>query len=104
MTIDDLLVAALKVGISIFEFWDLTPREAMQAMSAALWRMELERRGRGWLAWHTAALLRMQHMPSLTKLLGIPDTKVLTGDELKARRQEFEDMKRSWEWRASKQN
>lgn len=95
--IEALLAAALKAGMGVLEFWDLTPRETFQAIEAAAWRMEQAQRGRAWLAWHVAALVRSKKLPPLARLFGLPEAKPLSGDELENRRREFAQMKASYD-------
>lgn len=95
--IDRLLAEALRAGVPTLEFWDLTPRETVQAIEAAAWRLEEEQRGRLWLAWHVAALSRARRLPSLAQILAPREGKRLAGDELEARRREFAKMKANWQ-------
>jgi len=74
-------------------FWEMTLRETALAIDAEVWRLEQERRGRAWLAWHTAALSRTRRLPPLGRLIKMPEAKRLDGDELEKRRAEFEAMK-----------
>lgn len=83
---------ALRTGITVADFWGMTPRETWAAMDAAAWRMEQEQRNRAWLAWHTAALSRAKRMPPLSKLLRSDHPQVLTGEALKRRRAERDDL------------
>ncbi len=64
-----VLAEALKAGVSVFEFWDMTPREVAQAMSAFAWRQRERQRELAWLAWHVAALMRVKKLPRLDELI-----------------------------------
>lgn len=88
----DLLTDALKSGLSVDEFWQMTPRETALAFGAAKWRFERERRHLAWLAWHIAAMMRSRRMPSLRKLIGMPVAQKLTGDEAAGRAREHAEM------------
>lgn len=82
---------ALRAGVTVLEFWDLTPRETFMAIAAAIWRDEQAQRQQIALAWRTAALTRAKKLPTLKQLL-TPPAKPLAGAELERRRQEFEQM------------
>lgn len=90
---EGLLKDALRCGVSVLEFWDLTPRETYMAIEAALWRDRRRQKQDLSLAWHTAALTRVKRMPSLKSLL-TSQTKArrLKGEELRKRRREFREM------------
>lgn len=75
----------------------MTPRETMQTIEAATWRLEQEQRERAWLAWHVAALSRAKKLPPLGRLLKSPEAKDLSGDELERRQEEFESMTANWQ-------
>ena len=87
-----LLADALKVGLSVDEFWGMTPRETVLVVEAAIWRYDREHQQRAWLAWHIAALGRAKRLPSLRKLLGMPAAKKLVGDEAERRAREHAEM------------
>jgi len=99
---------ALRAGLSVEEFWSLTPRETWMTLEARAWRMEheSERTGElirlaqkmlGWLAWHVAALQRSKRLPALQRLIGGGQTKEMTPDEARERQAEFEELKKSAE-------
>jgi len=88
------LAEALKCGVSVAEFWALTPRETAAVIEAAAWRMEREQRRDVWLAWHVAALSRAKRLPALQRLMGGGKARPLTGEELEQRREEHEELKR----------
>jgi hypothetical protein len=95
--VEQLLVEALRAGIPIGEFWDMTPRETVLVIEAAAWRAEQAQRGRAWLAWHVAALSRATRLPPLSRLFRLPGAKRLEGEDLEKRRREFEGMKQKFE-------
>lgn len=88
----DLLTDALKSGLSVDEFWRMTPRETRLAFDAANWRVERERRNLAWLAWHVAAMIRSRRLPSLRRLIGMPMAQKLVGDEATKRAREHAEM------------
>ena len=88
MTYERFLVEALRCGIRVTEFWELTPRETFMEIEAAIWRNERQAQNDVALAWHIAALSRTQRMPSLKHLLQPPKAKALEGNELERRREE----------------
>jgi hypothetical protein len=83
---------ALKVGIGVVEFLDLTPRETYMAIEAAIWRDERRQKQDVALAWRTAALVRAKRMPSLKQLLAIGPARPLAGKEKEKRRREYKEM------------
>jgi hypothetical protein len=104
---DALLTDALRAGLSVQEFWALTPRETWMTLEARAWRLqrESERTGElirlaqkmlGWLAWHVAALQRSKRLPALQRLLGGGQTVELTPDEAAERKAEFEELRRTY--------
>lgn len=96
------MVEALKCGVSVHAFWEMTPRETMAVIRAAAWQLEQEQRGRAWLAWHIAVLSRAKKVPPLQALLSSPNGKRLEGAELEKRRNEFAEMKEKVKrWQAS---
>jgi hypothetical protein len=74
-------------GITVAEFWDLTPREVSR-VEAAVWRMEQEQARALSLAWHVAALQRQKTLPSLARLLAV--LKPRKAVPIEKRREEFE--------------
>lgn len=90
-----LLGDALRIGLSVGEFWRMTPRETALAFEAAVWRYDRERRQAAWLAWHIAALGRAKRLPSLRRLMRMPAAKKLSGHEAaKGGREHAEMVKR----------
>ena len=99
------MVDALRAGLSVQEFWSLTPRETWMTLEARAWRLEREseRTGElirlaqkmlGWLAWHVAALQRSKRLPALKRLIdGGGQTKELTPGEAAVRKAEFEELR-----------
>ena len=66
----------------------MTPNETLATIEARAWQAEQERQRDLWLAWHIAALSRAKRLPSLKRLLGSGETRVLTGADLERRHQE----------------
>ena len=96
---DTLLAEALKAGVPVLVFWDMTPRETAKTIEAANWCMDQDQRARAWLAWHVAALSRVKRLPPLSRLVNPPEAKRLEPDQAEARRQEFAEMKARWKSR-----
>jgi hypothetical protein len=90
--IEGLLKQALRCGIGVAEFWDMTPREALMAIEAAIWRDERRQELDIIQAWSMATLMRAKRIPSLKQLLDTKPAKPLHGKELEKRRQEFANM------------
>lgn len=82
------------MGLSVEEFWALTPRELKMTLDAAEKRAEAEHDRDAWIAWHTAALVRAKQMPTLAHLAGRDKAKPLKGKELAKRKAEHEEMVR----------
>lgn len=91
-----LMKQALRCGVSVAEFWEMTPRETLLTIEAAIWIDRRRVRQDLSLAWHTAALSRVKRMPSLKRLLasskGSDKARPLKGKELEKRRDEFETL------------
>lgn len=83
---------ALRCGVSVAEFWAMTPAETFMTVEAGLWQERQQRRQRITQAWLTARLGRVKHMPKLSVLLTDKTAKPLSGAELTQRRQEFREM------------
>lgn len=91
---------ALRAGIGVLEWLDLTPRETYMMLDAYLWREEQRRREYEQrleqeltLAWLIAALTRAKRLPPLRVLLtAAKPAKPLKGKELERRRSEFAEM------------
>lgn len=74
----------------------MTPKETFMAIDAFMWREEMQQRQAMAIAWHTAALMRQNRMPSLNRFLNPPKpAKKLTGKELQRRRKEHREMTRN---------
>lgn len=97
-----LLADALKIGLSVGEFWRMTPRETALAFEAAMWRYDRERQQAAWLAWHIAALGRAKRLPSLRRLMRMPAAKKLSGDEAAKRAHEHAEMVKRMAWPLAK--
>lgn len=89
---DTLLVEALRAGVDVLTFWNLTPAETVQTIEAAAWRERQERKARLSLAWHTAALSRAKRMPSHERLLKPPPTP----EELAQMKRDHSQMVEAW--------
>lgn len=89
-----LLTQALRAGVPVLEFWQMTPRETVQVIEAAVWRSELEQRQQLALAWNTAALSRTKRMPSLRSLLSRRGGPV-TDEEMDTLRDKYQALKKS---------
>ena len=85
---DTLLADALKAGLSVAEFWDLTPKELRLCFEADQWRQTQQVQRDAWLAWHIAALSRTKRLPPLRQMLLPMEAKPLRGAELERRREE----------------
>lgn len=95
-TWEAFLEEALKAGVRVQEFWDLTPAEATMAIEAAIWQAEQEHRMRAWAVWHVAALSRVKKLPALSRLIQSPEAKPLSEEAAVDRRSEFEEMSGRW--------
>ncbi len=80
------------MGLTVAEFWAMTPREMAMAAKAHNRRSRSEHRRDAWLAWHVGALVRTKRMPPLKQLMGEMQTKVLTAEEAERRKAEHEEM------------
>lgn len=88
------LSQALRAGLRVSEFWEMTPREVMAAAQATVWRLELDRERMILGAWLTAALSRSRRLPPVKRLLSKPGkTKRLTPAQARKHREEFEALK-----------
>lgn len=89
-----LLAEAAKIGIAPLAFWDMTPREVLVALEAAVWQTEREQERMLALAWHTAYLQRVKTLPSLQSLLRSlqPDK----GVPIAERRKEFAELRETY--------
>jgi hypothetical protein len=91
------LEVALDVGIDLFDFWRMTPRETVLVIQAKN-RATVRKYDRElYLIWHLAALERQKKLPTLKQFLAGGDKpRVLKGKELEERRKDFEKMKEIW--------
>lgn len=80
------------MGLSVAEFWDLTPKELGIHFEADLWRQTQQAQQAVSLAWYVAALSRVKKLPPLRQLLQGQEARPLRGEELKRRRAEHEDI------------
>ena len=87
---------ALSAGLSVFDFWDLTPREVRLVLKNFEEKQRSHYEDLTWLAWHVAVFERQKTIPPLKQLLSRGKTRVLEGEELERRRQEFKEMSEAW--------
>ena len=67
-----MLEIAVQIGLSIDQYWDMTPRE-FQIHIKAHQKLKKEKRTELlYLAWHTAALTRQEEFPDLKEVLKDP--------------------------------
>jgi hypothetical protein len=90
--LDRLLTQALRCGLTIGEFWELTPHEVYLSIDAYLWRTGQQQRHDFTVAWLNAKLQRAKKIPSLKVMLMDKKAQKLTGKELAKRRDEFKQM------------
>lgn len=95
---------ALRAGVPVLQFWEMTPRETLGAIEAAAWRIEQETHGAISQAWHTAALMRARRFPSLRSLLRKAQPSEAARQPIAERRREFDEMKRAWARDTGKDN
>lgn len=87
------MVEALRCGIGVTEFWELTPRETWQAIEAAIWRDRREQERETRLAWLTATLSRAKKIPSLKRLMTEKkQAQRLIPAQAEKRREEYQQM------------
>lgn len=87
----ELLSAALEVGVTPSEFWDMTPGETILLIEK---RNSSRRLQTIQIAWLTAKLSRAKRVPALKSLLASKAAKPVRGKELIRRRREFSEMTR----------
>jgi hypothetical protein len=84
---------ALRCDISIFDFYQMTPREVYAVIDATNWRADKEQQQAMSIAWLNAVLQRTKRIPGLRSLLAkIKKPKKLTGKQLQERRREFAEI------------
>jgi hypothetical protein len=84
---------ALRSGVSVFDFYQMTPREVYAVIDATNWRAEKEQQQAMSIAWLGAALQRAKKMPGLKSLLTkTAKPKKLIGKKLQERRREFKEL------------
>lgn len=64
-----MLKRALRAGVNLLEFWEMTPRETAQVIEAAWWRWDRERERLAWQSWQIAALSRAKRLPPLSQVV-----------------------------------
>ena len=82
---------AVKAGVSVTDFWDMTPKETDIVINACLDRLEQDRTNLRIHAWLTAALSRTKKMPELDEFVNPPPPK--TPEELEEDKRFFEQMR-----------
>jgi len=82
---DQFLAAALEAGLTVLEFWALTPREVYMALAAATERAIQAHIAQRWAVWHLAVLLRQKRLPQFRQFVRRPPQKP-TPKELAAKR------------------
>lgn len=90
-----MLQDALRCGVSVIEFWDLTPRETFMSMEGYLWREERRQQAEITAAWLTAKLSRARRVPALKQLLADRRPQRTSAAELARRGEEFEEMSKN---------
>lgn len=90
-TLAELQESWLRCGRSVLEFWDLTPRETLQALDGELVREQRAHERAAWSAWHTAALQRARRMPAYHRFYRRPARRVSPA-ELARRGGEHQEM------------
>lgn len=87
---------ALRCGIGVAEFWEMTLRETLMAIDAAIWDERRRQKQNLSVAWHMAAMSRAKRLPSLKRVLSSTETTVkarpLKGAELRKRRKEYREL------------
>lgn len=63
------MIAGIEIGLSPSQLWDTTPRELALYAGARAHQAEDDLRRRLFLAWHVAALVRIDKLPPLGGLL-----------------------------------
>lgn len=89
---ESLLKQTLRCGISVADFWQLTPRETYMAIEAAIWQDERRQRSAVAASWLVAKLSKAKRIPPLKQLLVEKKGRKLTGAEKRKRQQEFSEM------------
>lgn len=84
-----MLGRAVESGVTIDEFWHSTPRE-LQILSRA--RIKQTSNSAVFLAWHAAALMRIEKLPPLTELLGTGKASNDLATEREEHEREFDEV------------
>jgi hypothetical protein len=81
---------ALRSGLSVAEFWEMTPAETYAVIEAANWREDQRLRQQVAMARLTASLVRAKRLPSLGSLLAkFSQPQKSSKKELRQRRRAF---------------
>lgn len=84
---------ALRSGISVADFWQMTPRETVATIEAVNWRDEQLFEQQVGMAWLNAALARQKRLQTLKSLLArMKQPKRPSQAELRERRAEFKQL------------
>ena len=83
---------ALRAGVGVIDFWEMTPREVNATIEAYVWRAQQEYKSQTAQAWHTAMMTRAKRIPPLNQILSERKTKPMTEAEIAKRHNEFESM------------
>lgn len=86
---DQLLADAMELGLKPDDFWNMTPKELAMYAGAQARRVQTEIRRSLAMAWNIAFLVRAVQLPSLSQVLGVPDSPQVSEEELARRRDEF---------------
>ncbi len=87
----ELLTTAIELGLSPDQFWNATPRELALHAKARARLAETNLRRQLFLAWHVAALGRVDKLPPLEEFLQSP-RKETPEQELERRAREHEEV------------
>jgi hypothetical protein len=84
-----MLIGALEMGLAVEDFWNSTPRATALYARAHTRRADAENRRALAIAWHVAALLRIETLPSLSEILN-PPARVTAKHDLERLKREHE--------------
>lgn len=82
----------MRAGLTVDQFWSMTPKETHLYLEAATWKEKQKQRSRAWLAWHIAAFTRAKKMPAYAAVVKPKEARVLTAEEKKRKQAEFEEL------------
>lgn len=91
----DAIKTAFRIGISLDQFWRMTPWQLKIAVESFIETLKGEHHGRAWLAHTTALLTRVdaKHFPKLDQLTGDENksSKKIDEDAIKRRMQLYRE-------------